>query len=527
MSESLMPPGKPLQADPVEQWHRISPLSILFYGFAFIRDVGLNALPALVVAAAALGKSLATQAWLLSAIVLLVLLLAAYGALSFLRFRYALAGDRLLVQRGVLQREALDISFERIQNINITTPFYMRPFGLAVLAVDTAGSSGKEVSLFGVKTCVAEDIRRTIAARLNENNTAGAAAQISDDALQQEGELIVALKSKDILLYGLTANFLLWVVLGTGFFFSSGDSSQELLDQLAEWLQLGNRVDQIQARGGTTLLVLLGTSLLALILLALPMLSMMGALFRYHGYQLLRSEDRYRCSRGLLSKHDESLSQHKIQAVVWKQNAIARLLGRINLQLQQASAGVSVQAQQNSGMPGARPALIVPAQTPPEAARLSAEFLTGARPERARYTGISRLRYTLVSTAWIMVPLTLALGILAMLTSAGFLLISAMATLALLLIFYRISGQYGLAVDGDFGYHRSGFIGRTITVFPLFKVQRVDLIQTPWQARRGLANLTIHLASHSLTLSYLPVSKAERFRDLAIYHAESSQRRWF
>ena len=233
MSESLMPPGKPLQADPVEQWHRISPLSILFYGFAFIRDVGLNALPALVVAAAALGKSLATQAWLLSAIVLLVLLLAAYGALSYLRFRYALAGDRLLVQRGVLQREALDISFERIQNINITTPFYMRPFGLAVLAVDTAGSSGKEVSLFGVKTCVAEDIRRTIAARLNENNTAGAAAQISDDALQQEGELIVALKSKDILLYGLTANFLLWVVLGTGFFFSSGDSSQELLDQLS------------------------------------------------------------------------------------------------------------------------------------------------------------------------------------------------------------------------------------------------------------------------------------------------------
>lgn len=73
----------------------------------------------------------------------------------------------MLVQRGVLHREALDISFERIQNISIREPFYMRPFGLAVLAVDTAGSSGKEVSLGGVRKDVAEHIRHTIATQLD------------------------------------------------------------------------------------------------------------------------------------------------------------------------------------------------------------------------------------------------------------------------------------------------------------------------------------------------------------------------
>ena len=95
------------------------------------------------------------------------------------------------------------------------------------------------------------------------------------------------------------------------------------------------------------------------------------------------------------------------------------------------------------------------------------------------------------------------------------------------MILWRMASRFGYSVVGDCGFVRHGFIGTWTTVFPLFKVQRVDIRQTPGQRRKGLANLTIHLASHSLTVPYLPLSDAERLRDLALYKVESSSLAWY
>ncbi len=85
----------------------------------------------------------------------------------------------------------------------------------------------------------------------------------------------------------------------------------------------------------------------------------------------------------------------------------------------------------------------------------------------------------------------------------------------------------GWALDRDTVMFRKGFIGSRTTLFPLFKVQRVDLVQTPAQRRRGLAHLTLHLASHSVTMPWMNVEDAQTLRDLALYRAESATEAWF
>lgn len=64
-------------------------------------------------------------------------------------------------------------------------------------------------------------------------------------------------------------------------------------------------------------------------------------------------------------------------------------------------------------------------------------------------------------------------------------------------------------------------------MFPLFKIQRVDISQSRGQRKRGLAHLETHLASHSMTVHFMDIQDAETFRDLALYHAESSDRAWY
>ena len=92
---------------------------------------------------------------------------------------------------------------------------------------------------------------------------------------------------------------------------------------------------------------------------------------------------------------------------------------------------------------------------------------------------------------------------------------------------YRYWKKAGYAVAGEYGFVRHGFIGTTVTAFPLFKIQRVDIVQSRGQQKRGLANLVIHLASHSMTVHYIDIRDARTFRDLALYHAESSNRAWY
>lgn len=514
----------PSSAEQAGQWQRIAPLSIVFFIFGFIRQTVTQTIPILAVSFAGIAKSERLNASLLFwGLGLLALVLVVSAVLTWLRFRYRLKDGRVLVRKGVIKREELDIEYDRIQNINIRQPFYMRPFGLAVLGIDTAGSSGKEVQLVGVQHALALDIRSTIVAAVQEPFSEAGPEQLL--AEESTPGLLLELSRRDVLIYGLTANFMLWVALAMGAVFGGGEAVEPTLQWLAAKVQLDHLIEVTRQEGGTlgVLLAFLGAVLAVLILL--PLLSMLGALFRYDGFRLEVNDETYRKSSGLLTRFDESIKRHKIQAVVWKQNFMARLLGRVNLQLRQASAGEGIESGQLPS--GAKSQFMVPSLLPAQAEQLSAEFLRSCQAGNAVFSPINRLSYIRIHLLWVVVPMSIGVLAPAILVAWQFLALPLLAAGISYLVLVRRWARYGYAIDGEYGFLRTGFIGSEITIFPLFKVQRVDVQQTPSQRRKGLAYLTIHLASHSLEVPYVPVNDAFAFRDYALFAAESTQRKWY
>jgi putative membrane protein len=510
-------------------WNRISPLSALFFVFRLLRQIAPQAAPGLLVLFAALfGSETGARGLLPYALGAIVIALLGFGVLSWLRFRYRVAEERVLVRQGVLQREQLDIDFDRIQNITIREPFYMRPLGLAVLGIDTAGSSGKEIELAGIDHGLALEIRTRLLEHAGDKlevpvATPGTAA--ATEPVPTDGSVLLALSRRDVLLYGLTANVMLWAALALGAFFGSGDIAETTIDAVIAHPGVQDTAMTLKRHGGGLLLGLAIAGVALLILLTLPLVSMLGALFRYDGYRLTLHEETFRRNSGLLTRHDESLRRHKIQAVVWKQNFAARWLGRINLQVRQASAGAG---SADGNLPGAgRGPFLVPALEPPEAAKLTGLFLPGSDSDAVQFSPVDAGRYLRVNLAIVLVLSALPLLLPAVLVHPAWMALLAPISAIAWIIIRRVSLAFGWAVDGDFGYVRQGFIGHTTTVFPLFKVQRVDIRQTPVQHRRGIAHLTIHLASHSLTVPYVRIEDAGQLRDLALYAAESSHERWY
>jgi putative membrane protein len=513
-------------SDPYGEWRRVSPAAVIDIVFHMVRQGALQALPALAVLFASAASSDRIElTWAFRGAILLLLVGIAWSVLSYLRFGYRIRGARIDVRKGVLHRETLNVDFDRIQNVSVLEPFYLRPFGIAVVGIDTAGSSGKEIRLPGLTLEDARAVRERLVAHQESAAAAdtGASERLTTNPAGT-GRILVQLTRKDVIIAGLTANFMLWAFIAIGTVFGAGETSERLVDWLVNTANLREAADAVRAEGGGLLLgaVTAGFAMLALALL--PLASVVGALFRYDGYTLTRDGDRFRRTSGMLSKHDDSVRQHKIQGVTWRQNLMARLFGRINLQLRQASAGVS--AEQQAGMSG-RPAFDVPSLRPAEAERLTSEFLPGSQPGDARITGVDRGRYLLVMSAWpllILVGPTLSLSIA---LSPWFGLVWPLGAGITLWVVDRCWRQTGWAVDRDTVLFRKGFIGSRTTLFPLFKVQRVDLVQTPAQRRRGLAHLTLHLASHSVTMPWMNHEDAVRLRDLALYRAESTTEAWF
>jgi len=210
---------------------------------------------------------------------------------------------------------------------------------------------------------------------------------------------------------------------------------------------------------------------------------------------------------------------------VWKQNAVARFFKCINIQLRQASAGTGVEGGQLPG--GGKSSFIVPAVTPDQANELSAEFMPGCEAASTVWSPVDRRRYILIKLVLVALPLLPLSMLLAIAVSWKFVLVLPLGLALAGLVFNRCWSKLGYGVNGDYGFVRQGFIGTVTTIFPMFKVQRVDIRQTPIQHRKGLAHLTIHLASHSLKVPYVSMRDASLFRDLALYQAESSEQPWY
>ncbi len=506
-------------------WRRVSPVAVIDIIFNMVRQGALQALPGLVVLFAGAASSDRVElTWALQGAVALLLFGVFWSVLSYLRFGYRIQGERIDVRKGVLHRETLNVDFDRIQNVSVLEPFYLRPFSKAVVGIDTAGSSGKEIRLPGLALEEAQAVRRQLVASQAPVLAAAGEADVPLDAPESAGRVLVQLSRKDVLIAGLTANFMLWAAVAIGTVFGAGETAERVIDWLVNNLQLREAADAVRAEGGGLLLGAVTAGFVLFALAMLPLISMVGALFRYDGYTLTRDGDRFRRTSGMLSKHDDSVRQHKIQAVSWRQNFMAKLFGRINLQLRQASAGVS--ADQQAGL-GARSAFDVPSLRPAEASRLTAEFLPGSRAQDGVFTGVDRARYLLVVSILPLLILIAPSLSLSLALSGWFALIWPVGAGITLWVVDRCWRMTGWALDRDTVMFRKGFIGSRTTLFPLFKVQRVDLVQTPAQRRRGLAHLTLHLASHSVTMPWMNVEDAQTLRDLALYRAESATEAWF
>ncbi len=489
-------------------WHRLSPLAlVVLAGNMAVRLLQQN-LP--ILAGAGAGLLLFAGLRGLIALSLLTLLLIGLSATIYhRRFRFRLEEDAVCVRKGVFRKQELRIRFARIQNVQISHPFYFKPFKLVRFALESPGAAEKEVELPGIPIDLALSMREQIMLGEAAANQEPLPEQ-SPEPPAQVATLYTAGAGR-LFLHGLVT-YQLRLVTGIVFVALSATLRSNRLEETQVWQWMADNT-LLTSLGATASLLLL-LLLLLLVVLLMFLLSGLLAVARYHGYVLQDHGNRLLAEAGLLNRQEQTIRLEKITGLSFLQSGLARLLGLWSLSARQAFSGRQEQAQQKDSF-------LVPALKSPQLS-LGDRLLPGSAP-RAPF---SRISASFVRVFAARLSLLTALGMLLSARWYGLddgrtLLLASLLVLVLPAVWLRWR-QWGWAVDGDMVWVRRGFLGRSIDAFPMALVQQARVAQSLYQRRNALATLRLALPHGSVSIPFVPAEVAADLANRAVYSAETA-----
>ncbi|MCI4650083.1 PH domain-containing protein [Phaeodactylibacter sp.] len=432
------------------------------------------------------------------------------SVVAYFRYFFHLEEDQLVIQKGVFNRSLTKLPFERIQNLYIEQNVLHRLLGVVSLRVDSAGSSGHEVTIDALERKDAEAMRAYVLEQKREEaqEQTGLAPETSGQSAPVAQSLVLRLTFEDLLRIGVTQNHLATagVIVGTvfGFLFTvAGAFEQDLVKTLIErWpmLQPG----------------FWGFLILAAILFVVAFfLTLIRTVTQHYDLQFFESREGFQLKAGLFNRREASMQKRKIQLIRWTDNPLRRLLGLFRVSIHQAISGSERAAEQIS-IPGCKSVQV------DDVVHSSFE---GSGEAVFRGHSISKA-YFIWYIRFTFLPAVVfgALGYFLQeprfaLPAIGFPVLGG-------LYLWLYQERFQLWLSPEYLKTSEGVLGRTMTLLPVYKVQSVRIRQSFFQRRRSLASVELYTAGGSVRVPFLPLDLARALQDYVLYRVESRREDW-
>jgi putative membrane protein len=404
---------------------------------------------------------------LLGALVVAVLA-AFWGFLSWRATIYEVAGGVFRLRWGVVQKNERAIPLDHIQSVDTVQGIIQRLFNVVELRIETAGGGASEpdASLAALDRAVAEALRREIAGSRREpveTETSGPA-------------VVRKLETRDLLLAGATSGQI-------GVALSLIAVASQLFDNFLSQ-NLAQRLLETFAPRSVT------TALLYVFILGLFawLLAIGGTVLAYTGFTLSRDGDFLYIRRGLLERREATIPLARIQAVRIMEGLLRQPFGLASLRVESAGYG------QDAGVSTTLFPLLPRKEVHGLLLEAAPEFAVApplnALPRRALR------RYVFRST----LPFLVLIFAAALLSTLVFDLAAWVFAALLLLLPAALFGwlryrDAGWALEEDRLVVRSRFLGRTTAIAPRRRLQSRATLRSPFQRRVRLATFEAQVAS--------------------------------
>ena len=413
-----------------------------------------------------------------------VMFIVPWITLHYLRFRYWVTPEELIIHSGVLTRRSRNIPVDRIQNIEIEQAPLQRLLGTAKVLVYTAGSARAEGSLEYVSVSEAQEVRALVRQMQRQLDAAPVVEAPVDAPALPEDDLLIHMDTRRVLLAGAFRFSLLYIAV-TFSFLQYIEPDPELL---FSWLMRGP-LEPLQAQVEASPALAAVAGVLGAILFGW-VTGIVVTLNRWHRFQLQRVGDKLHRSHGLLTLNEGTIPLSRVQAYQILSNPVMEFFGWYRLELQ--TMGINVN---ESGYQVAVPF----ARMPEIEVVLSAIGIGGLPSAWHRVSPLTMRRFMARS----LVLLGVVVGVGQMWFDAAWWLLASLPLL-LLWSWWRYRAMQWAESEGWVAL-RSGVIRRSRWMVPVGKIQTAGWEATWFQRRLSLASILIDTAGASaVRTSLLP-----------------------
>ncbi len=481
---------EPVDAQGGEEWQRLHPFT------PALRSIQL--IYALAIAAVAGSVGVGSTVLILIAATAII---AAWITLAYIRFRYRVTDDSLIIEHGVLVRRRRVIPRSRIQNVDLRAGLLNQVLGVVVARIETAGGEATEATLSVVARTEATRLRTILVtgasetarvAALAAGTTEPALAEPTADALPTAPADRIVRRSSllDLVVAGATSNragVLFAALLGGDYIFEFMPTDWLLRRFLAPELVQPDAAVRvlIETAQRDVQAFLTGMAVVSVsFALAGWGLSIALSVIRYFDFTLVAGGGDLQVSYGLLTRREKGFRRNRVQNVQIEEPILRRWLGLASLRVQTAGYGPGMKADE-------RVETLAPIARRGEIPLYLGVVLPGLvwesiewRPSHPRARRRLFIRRALV--------VLLASGALTVVTPYGLALLAA-----LLPAWFLATAHYrhlGHARIGEHVLVREGLWNRRTYIVPVRRIQAIHLRQTPLQRRLGLGTLVMDTA---------------------------------
>jgi len=497
------------------QWHKVSPVAIIYFLitsiFTHLKNIVINMMPI----AVAWLISIENKIYWLSRVGSLVFIIIIIGSVLFyFNFRYRIKDSEVVVKKGVFVKQAISINFEKIQNVNISTPWYFKPFNLINCTLDSAGSAASEISIPGIKLELAQMIMEKVQQQNQSSTHSRADSGTESTETTNHAEPTFTISPKEVIKYGFTNGMIFLFILAM-FPIIQKVIRTSHIDFSSYFLYLSSQlpIPEFQSK------IIISLLLFLLSVLILLSISSIAAVIRFHRFEFYNDDQQFRKIMGLFERSQVSIKKHKIQGLTIKQNLLSLFFGRGNLEVHQTQQSKNSQARTKSAR------FIVPFIRPSQWQHIAQMAFPKFKPQELKFQPIERHFLKKNFLLYVLIPLTAITVFLTLNVHINFISLLLLLPLGFGLVYLRYM-RYGIWNDRDFIIIRSGLFGQKWTIFPIFKLQQVSFIQTPLQRKKQVLKLQLQLAFYHFKLPYINQDYSLKLFNYSLYRVEKTDTPW-
>ena len=414
------------------------------------------------------GFSLRTVVLFLFGVLVVAVLAALWGFLSWRATTYEVTGKSFRLKQGVLQKSERTIPLDHVQSVDTVQGVIQRAFDVVEVRIETAGGGLGEpdASLSALDRAAARALRREI-----EGSRGATAEQSAGPTLLRE------LSTRELFVAGATSGQIgiAFSVIAVGFQFFDDFLSDAFVRRLLEtlapnWLMV--------------LMILVPAGLILAWFLAIA-----GTVLAYTGFTLSREGDFLYIKRGLLERREATIPLARIQAIRISEGVLRQPFGLAAVRVESAGYG------EDAGVSTMLFPLLPLREVQHFLAEATPEFAVNPAlrplPRRAlrRYVFRAVFGYLILAPAAALISYLIfgsAVGLFALLLAPPAALYGWLS--------YRDAGW---AFEEDRLVVRYRSLGRKTAIAPRRRLQSREVLRSPFQRRARLATFLAEVASGS------------------------------